>query len=62
MSAPLYMVLMGFLLMAVVFQLGLVIAYLERGNVITLHMIWGMITLGLLVYLWFALLRPEQFG
>jgi K+-transporting ATPase KdpF subunit len=62
MGDPLYMGLMGLLLVAVLFQSGLVIACAERGKVNGLYVISGTITLGLLVYLWFALLRPEKFG
>jgi K+-transporting ATPase KdpF subunit len=62
MGNTLYMVLMGFLLVAVLLQSGPVIACVERGKMSVLYVISGVIALGLLVYLFVALLRPEKFG
>lgn len=62
MSNLLYMGLMGFLLVAVLFQSGLVMADVGRGRMRSFYGLSELIALTLLIYLFLALLRPERFG
>jgi K+-transporting ATPase KdpF subunit len=57
-----YLLRTGLLLGFVLLGPGLVICCAGRGKMNTLYVLSGVISLGLLVYLFVALLMPEKFG